>query len=509
MRRFLLIILPAVLTLVLSITACVHKPRTPVTPVTNTDGNYPPAIAKIILNKCATSGCHNAASYQNAANLLLDTWDHLLLGSASGAEVVAFSPLYSPFLYYCNPDSALGTVAKDPGHLDAPITRDEYLALFNWIAGGAPDKNGNIPFATNTATRQKIYLTNQGCDLVAVIDAKSRLIMRYIPIGDASDKAPHDVEVSADGIYAYVNFYNGSYVQKIDTRKDTVVSTVNLGSVVAGGTGGAWSVISLSPMDTALMVSGYMPNGYVVTINTGTMQINPNLSVDIFSGGTDKFVYPHGLAGNAAFDTFYATLQLGNVVNKFTFKPVFWYKYVSLNNSSPVTTNNATTPDPHQIEMSPDYSRYFVTCQNTNEVRVMDTYMDTLITVIPVGTFPQEMDISTSKNYLFVACMEDVANPRPGCHGSVYVIDIGNLQVVKKIYGDFYQPHDIAVDEQDGLVFIPSRNANPAGPAPHHATACNGRAGWYSVYDLNTLEPADNKRYDATVDPYAISARFK
>jgi DNA-binding beta-propeller fold protein YncE len=139
---------------------------------------------------------------------------------------------------------------------------------------------------------------------------------------------------------------------------------------------------------------------------------------------------------------------------------------------------------------------------------VMSTATDTLMATIPVGAMPQEMDISPSKGYLFVACMEDAANPQPGRHGSVYVININTLQVVKILYGDFYQPHDVTVDEQDGLVFIPSRNANPGGPAPHHATACNGRAGWYSVYDLNTLQPADTKRYDVTVDPYAIATRF-
>ena len=490
------------------ITACVHQPQI-ATPTNTVDGNYPPAVAKIILNKCATAGCHNSASYQNAANLRLDTWDNMLLGSASGAEIVAYSPLYSPLLYYTNTDSTLGTVAKDPGHLETPISRDEYLTLYNWVVSGAPDKNGNIPFATNPTTRQKIYLTNQGCDLVAVIDAKSKLVMRYIKVGADSNKieTPHDIEVSADGMSAYVSFYNGNYLQKINTVTDQVSGSVNLSNLATGGTG-QWSVINLASADTALMVSGYMSNGYAVTINTNTMQVNQNLSVDVQSGGGDKFVYPHGLMANATFDTFYATLQYGNVVNRFTFSPVYSYKYVSINKTTPVTTQNATTPDPHQLQMSADYSRYFVTCQNTNEVRVMDAHRDTLIAVIPVGAFPQEMTTAPSRNLLFVACMEDAANPQTGRRGSVYVIDMSTLQVTKKLYGDFYQPHDMAVDEQDGLLFIPSRNANPAGPAPHHATACNGRAGWYSVYDLNTLEPADNKRYDVTVDPYTISTRF-
>ena len=157
--------------------------------------------------------------------------------------------------------------------------------------------------------------------------------------------------------------------------------------------------------------------------------------------------------------------------------------------------------------MAPDYSKYFVTCQNSNEVRVMDAHTDSVLAVIPVGAFPQEMALSISKHYLFVVCMEDAANSRTGALGSVYVIDYTTLQVVTVLYGDFYQPHDIAVDEMDALVYICSTNANPSGPAPHHVPVCNGRAGWYTVYDLNTFQ-MDNIRYQVDVFPYAIANRF-
>jgi len=118
------------------------------------------------------------------------------------------------------------------------------------------------------------------------------------------------------------------------------------------------------------------------------------------------------------------------------------------------------------------------------------------------------MALSESKQYLFVVCMEDGANTTPNARGSVYIIDYNTDKVVKILYGDFYQPHDIAIDETDGLLFINSTNQNPSGPAPHHVSACGGRDGWYTIYDLNTLLP-DGKRYEAGVFPYAISARFK
>ena len=498
MKKAFAILTVFVCLVIACITACVHKPQISVTPA---DGNYPADVAKVILNKCATAGCHDQASYQNADGLLLDTWEHLFNGGVSGAEAVAYSPLYSPLLYYCNTNAALGVVATDPGHLVVPIDQADYMTLYNWIENGAPDKNGNIPFATNPDTRRKIYMTQQGCDLLTVIDAASNQVMRYIPIGadPANIESPHCVRVSSDGLYAYVSFLNGNYIQKIDTRTDKVVSSVNVGS-------GSWNMLYLSPMDTALVTTDWVGNGQVVYTNTAAMQTESNLT----GSGSGAFVYPHGITSNATFDTTFITAQYGNVIYKYA-PAVPYYKKISLNSSAPTTTDTSdhSSPDPHDLFMVPDYSRYFVSCESTNEVRVMDAHNDQLLATIPVGTFPQELAISNTQPYMFVTCQEDAANPNTGCKGSVYVINYNTYAVVKILYGDFYQPHGITVDDKDGLIYIPSRNANPNGPAPHHSTSCAGRPGWYTIYNLNTLTPLNTYRYDLPVDPYSAAVRFK
>jgi hypothetical protein len=83
------------------------------------------------------------------------------------------------------------------------------------------------------------------------------------------------------------------------------------------------------------------------------------------------------------------------------------------------------------------------------------------------------------------------------------------MQVVAgPIYGDFYQPHGIAVDEQNNVFYVISRNADHNGPAPHHATKCGGTDGWYSIYNLSTLQPINTTRYETTPDPYSAIPRF-
>ncbi|MCD6011584.1 MAG: hypothetical protein K0Q79_1446 [Flavipsychrobacter sp.] len=482
--------------------SCTHKGR--VAEVVPDDGNYPAEIAKIITYKCTNSGCHNQASYKNAAELLLDTWWHMLQGSIHGADVVAYSPKFSTLLYYLNTDSATGPViSSKPGHLDTPLTKDEYTTLYNWIAKGAPDKHGNIPFASSPESRQKLYLNVQGCNLIAVIDAKTRLVIRYIPVGSPTDKTPHVIRTSKDGRFAYVPFYNGSLLQKLDMQTDTVIASINIGSFATGGVGN-WSSMVLSPLDTALLVSGWINNGCVVAINTANMHRIGHKSIDLLSGITSLFPFPHGVAANKTFDTFYATLQQNIIRYAFNSSGVLSYHKI-------ISAPGA----PHEIEMTPDHSKYFVTCPRSaaepscRQVRVYDAHNDTLLRSFEVGTEPKEMALAPSRNLLFVTCMEDGANPQVNRRGSVYVFNYSTLSVEAILYGDFFQPHGIAVDEQNGLVFIPSRNADPSGPAPHHSTSCSGRPGWYTVYNLNTLQPADNKRYDVPSDPYSIATRFR
>ncbi len=495
----------AVLSL-LQVASCVHKPYVaPASP----DGNFPPDVAKILVSKCAISGCHNAASYANAGNLRLDSWDALFNGSNNGAAVVPYSPAYSPLLYFVNTDSSLGTVAvptmppSTSAMPQAPLSKTEYETLLKWITNGAPDKEGNIAFSSDPGTRQKIYITQQGCDLMAVIDAERHVVMRYIPIGAVSTKteSPHIVKVASDGAFAYAGFLYGNYVQKIDARTDQVVAAANVGSLKVNG---AWNILHLSQQDTAMIISDWEGDGGLGYITTAGMNVVPSRSIM----GSGLFVYPHAITSMPTFDTFFITAQYGNVVYKVALNGSL-YKEVSVNGAAAATSADTSSiaPNPHDILMLPGNTRYMVTCQGTNSVALMDARADTLIASIPVGRYPQELAISSTMPYVFVTCMED-ASPVTGAKGSVYAINYNTLQTTA-IYGDFYQPHGITVDDRNGIMYVVSTNANPSGPAPHHATACSGRSGWYSLISLNTFAAYNNKRYQLTVLPYSAAVRFK
>lgn len=472
--------------------SCKQEPNN--SPVLPTDSSYPDAVAGIIQTRCATSGCHNEASYQiSGGGLRLDKWVHLFAGGNTGAAVVPFSTENSPLLYFTNAHEEFGPIPPD--NMKMPfggpsLSREEYLVLRNWVLAGAADKSGTIPFSADAATRQKIYLTMQGCDLVAVIDASSKVVMRYIQVGKTpAIENPHFVKVTEDGRFAFVSFLGGEYIQKINTETDEVVAELQVGV-------GSWNVFHLSPDGKQLLLTDWraQPSGRLLLINTETMTV-----INQFGG---LFHYPHGIAGNADFTTFFITAQYGNTIYRLQTSPVS-LKAISLDGDPPVVTPGKR--DPHELIMTPDFSKYFVTCEASNEVRVMDANADTLLAVIPVGITPQELAISRSHPYVFVTCMED--NAAAGFRGSVYAINYQTYQATR-IDGPFFQPHGITVDDENGVLYVASRNANPDGPAPHHSASCAGRNGYYHCYDLQTFQRLPRK-YEVGVEPYSADTRFK
>ena len=480
--------------------SCKHEPTGIHPTIDPSKTQYPLEVANIIINKCATAGCHNEASHTAAGGLRLDDWEYMFDGGSNGAVTVAYSPENSSILYFLNPSKGeYDRISVEPTmpYNESPLSKSEYDVIKKWIEDGAPDKNGNIPFGSNAATRQKMYMTQQGCDLVAVVDAEKKVVMRYIKVGanPASPEAPHFVKVDSKGEYAYVCFTAGKVIQKIDTRTDKVVGEVSLANGESDGYN--YNIVQVSEDGTKLIASQLVANGSISIIDAVNMK---------WINNPVKLTEPHGIAATKNFDTFFITGQKGNCVFKVVGTAI---TMLSLDGNPPDTKTGNATPDPHEIMMAPDYSKYFLTCEKTNDVRVMDRFGDTLLKVIPTGIKPQEMAISKIRPYLFVSCMEDVSQVSTLFRGSILVINYNTLEVVKRIDGTFYQPHAIGVDDKNGFVYFVSRNSNPNGPAPHHTSDCGGRNGYYQVYDLNTLEPINKRRYEVTPDPYSIDARFK
>jgi hypothetical protein len=107
---------------------------------------------------------------------------------------------------------------------------------------------------------------------------------------------------------------------------------------------------------------------------------------------------------------------------------------------------------------------------------------------------------------MFFTCMEGTSTI-PGTKGAVVRINYQTMEM-KIIYGPFWQPHGIAVDDEHGTFYVASTNIG--GPfSGHNHTNSSGKSGWYNIYDINTLNPVDDHQYELLSQPYSADVRNK
>lgn len=436
---------------------------------------YPDDVAEIMVTKCAVSGCHNTQSAQGAAGLDLSTWDRMFDGSRGGTAVIPYRSDQSFIINFINTYDDIDSNQASPlMPLDKePLSREEVMTIKNWIDAGAPDRNGFVKFSDNPQ-RKKFYVTNQACDEISVFDAEKKVTMRMIHVGSSpAVESPHMIRASADGKYWYMILLANSFFYKFRAFDDSLVAQLNLD----GYTG--WNTFNISQDSKTGVVAQWASNGAIAFVDLETMT-----KKSLFIG----FNNPHGCEFNQAGDTAYVLASFSNFIYKIPVNDPTGYeeKYISLGITRP-----------HDIVFAPDHSKYFVTCEATSELRVMNASNDLVITTLPTGAFPQEVVISALYPYLFVTNMQG---------HSVSVINYNTLSVEKTISVG-YNPHGLAVDDAAGLVYVVNRNVDPNGPPPHHTGACGGRNGYLTIIDMNTLELVPGYKHELLPDPYFVTLR--
>jgi YVTN family beta-propeller protein len=449
--------------------------------------DFPVEIGKIFRGRCATSGCHNSASYKAAGGLELTDWESLFRGSNNGASVIPFRSDFSSLCYFVNtyPDMGIVNLPTMPVGLD-PLDRGEVQKIKDWINSGAANLSGEVAFSGD---RPKFYVAHTACKVVCVFDAATRVQMRYITVLNPGETCtPHMVRVSPDKQYWYVCFNsNGKYLRKYRTSDDSFVGEAFIG-------GGEWNSFTITPDSKTAFVVDWTSNGKFVKVNLDSMQL-------VWS-----YVYqymPHGSAVSPDGQNVYFTSTTGNCLYK---KPVAAndnsVDFVFLNPADQTPQSN-NVYNAHEILFLPDGSKYYVTCQNEHTVRVFDAATDQCTAVIPINGSTLEMAYSPSKNLLFVTSWD--ANQFPNTVGAVAVINVATNTVQSYINAGT-QPHGIAVDEARGVVYVANRNVDASGPLPHHTSVCGGRNGNVVFIDLNSLQ-LTGRRIEVSVDPYSIGVK--
>ena len=457
------------------------------TPPVRIETFYPDDVAAIITTKCAVSGCHNPSSYQLAGNLDFSTHGKMFNGNNLGAVVIPFRPDQSPLLFYVNVDSTLGIVQQPAMPVNStPLSRSEYFTLRNWIYIGAPDKNGNDPFADNPF-RKKFYVANSGCDLLSVFDSEKKVIMRCYDLGTQSGiiEASSEIKFTPDGKYYLIDFLNSDKLQVFDASTDNMVTSITIGSPGNNG----WGQIA---------ISGDSKTAYVAS-SSGNI-----VFVDIASAAVTNTVYIaaslHALELNPAGDTLFAALDPGNYLYK-----------IPVHNSTAFLSFNlhSLIPQPTALNIHDiifiSADRFALTCAHANQLWIMDANTVSLIDTFHTGATPQQLAISDSYPYLFITCENSPAFS--GTQGSVEVYNYLSLTRIKTIKAGI-QPNAIAVDDHFKLAYVANRNTGVSGHGSHHASTCGGgkQNGDLTFINLETLETLPQKP-ELSVDPRALAIR--
>lgn len=452
--------------------------------------NYPTEVGQILVGKCAISGCHNSLSKNDCSGLDFSSWEKLFEGGKNNSSVIPYRPDQSYLFFSVNTFSDLGPHGHPTMPLNHPhLTRDEVFLVRDWIASGAPAATGEVKFSDNP-NRKKIYVANQGCDLVTVIDAETKLVMRCVDVGRSSIiESPHDIMVSPDGQFWYVTFYIGNYLQKYSCADDRLVAELDLGT-------SSWHSMAISPDSRYALVSHWEATGRVGYIDLDNMTI-----LKMYLG---LYSYPHGCAFSADSRYSYIVSQMGNFIYKTDLSDLVNVDYEMIPLQTGDIPQFSGPHKPYVVKFSPDHSKYYVICQGTDEVRVFNAANDSLIHTIPSTGVPQLIEFSQTTPYAFVTCMSDTNNNNT--ISSVDILNYNSNTYFRTVFPGF-EERGLAVDDANGVVYVGNRNVNPGGPAPHHTTACVGRNGDITLISLSTLQVITGWKAELSVDPYSLTIR--
>lgn len=440
---------------------------------------YPDEVAKIMVTKCAVPGCHNTQSADGAAGLDLSTWEKMFDGSRGGTAVIPYRSDQSFLINFINTYDDIDSNQQTPlMPLDGePLSREEVLTIKSWIDAGAPDRNGFVKFSDNPF-RKKFYVANKGCDEISVFDAERKVTMRMITAGNLPAlESPGTIRVSPDGLHWYMILESVPEFYKFRTSDDSLVAQVDLGGL------SGWKSFSISCDSKKAALAQLDAHGSVAFVNLETM---------ILTGLYAGYTKPQGCVFNQAGDTAYVLASTGNYLYKVPADGSAATE-IALGSAQTFTSDI----NPYDIIFSPDYSAYFVTCRDSDQVRAIDASNDQVIAIIPAGDYPQMMAMSHSLPYLFVTNMQS---------HTVTVIDYQTFQVIKTINAGF-NPHGISVNDADGHVYVACRNVDLSGCPPHHSGNCDGRNGYLVIINLNTLDLIPGYKHELLVDPFSVSFR--
>ncbi len=444
---------------------------------------YSQHIQQIFNSGCAVHGCHvgvtmeshdpatlrkSRTSESTSGQFSLRSWADAVRGDGGISVVVPFKSTKSDLIHHVNRDTILAP-ASQPSmpRVDVAMPRDQVNLLMSWIDHGAKNDDGEVPYSSIPA-RGRAYITNQGEDLVAVVDMDANIVTRFITAGVANTQlqppmAPHNVVVDLQNEFYYVNLIGGDRLLKFRVSDNAKVGELSTGikspAQVALSAGG----------DTAYVTDFLDGSNGIHVVNTRTMSV-------LSSVGDARMNKPHGATVTHDFKYVLISNQLSDNITVIQTSDNSIVDVVRLSGSVPVFPNAAPKFQPYQSVVTLDSKFAFVTCSVSNEVRVIDLNSLKVVDSIKVGQRPLILDMTPDGNYIYVANRNS---------NSVSVIRTSDHSVVTTIMNVGVDPHGVGISRDGKYAYVSCENLD-GSDEPHHPTVGGKKIGTVAIIDIAT-----------------------
>ncbi|MCO6473518.1 MAG: YncE family protein [Melioribacteraceae bacterium] len=390
-------------------------------------------LAKLFVENCATELCHSGTNPQQ--NLSLESHSRLIEGSfdrnsngvqkIGGEVVIPFYPEKSILYKMITGESQ----PRMPYNLPA-LTNENIELVRNWIASGAKNKNGEIPFSRIPSHR--VYICNQGSDFVSVVDGDAKVVSRLINVDQIDEvDSPHMVQESGD--YFYVTLITTGKLLKISK------STLSIVGEIAGIEKAGMIKITSDGTKAYVSRSSTSPSVYSTVYYVDLNSMSILKEIDLVVTGV-----PHGIALTPDGSKLYAANLTKNVISIVN----------TATNETESFINFAENIEPMQTEISPDGKYLFVAARGTSELIIIDAAADTVTQRVEVKPMPMHISVNSTSDKIYVTSM--------GANVLMVIEKIGNQWILTNeiSHPAFSQLHGCDITFDDKYVYVSGRNTN-------------------------------------------------
>lgn len=279
-----------------------------------------------------------------------------------------------------------------------------------YTVGTIPVGNPQV-FVAVDPTRSTVYATtNDGANLVSVIDEKTNTVTGTISVGDGADG------IAVDPLISTVYVTNGldNTVSVIDETTNTVTSTIDVGDHPFG--------VAVDPKtSTVYVVNDYSSDVSVIDETTNTVINTIGVGPYPYAPAVDPLtgtVFVPNTQGNSVSvidekTSAVSTIGVGNFPFGVAVDPLRGTAYVTNANdntvsvidekTATVTSTIGTGAFPYGVAVDPTTSTVYVTNHSDNTVSVIDETTDTVTSTLGVGSSPVGVAVDTTSGAAYVA----------------------------------------------------------------------------------------------------------